>query len=270
MEFLALREAAVLAGSALGAYTDAKGGIIPDKITYPMVALGVLLAIYELDLLAFVFAGVVFAAGYALYYAGKIGGGDVKLLSGIALLMPLFHGSVFVLSVIFVAAVLSVLWLAAYYVTGYARRGINLRENREGIIKAGILGVFVCAYFWLILGYGLAPISYVFALGVPIVAALAFLAFERGIRREFFLEKVSLENLEEDDIIALDFMDRKTSAKVGFGLKGVIGEKEKKKLAQLKLGEVPVYRNLPRFAPFVFLGVLVVLLKPEIAGIIFF
>ena len=44
---LLLRQAIVLIGTLAGGYTDAKTGLILDRITYPMIALGILLSLVE-------------------------------------------------------------------------------------------------------------------------------------------------------------------------------------------------------------------------------
>ena len=264
MELLFLRQALVLAGTALAAYADIKTGLIFDRITYPMIALGVIFNLIEFDLNAFLVAGMVFAVGFALYYFGKIGGGDVKLFTGTALLMPFLNGTVFILSVLIVAGITAVVFLAVFYVMKYARKGIDWKFNSAGIRKSIFLGVVLVVYFYFLVSAGIAPISYAVALGIPMVFALAFLALERGIRKEFFLEEVKIGELEEDDILASDFLKEEEANKINAGMKGVIDKKLQERIKALGFNKVKVYRNLPKFAPFVFLGVVASIAWPEV------
>ncbi|MFH1225051.1 MAG: A24 family peptidase [Candidatus Diapherotrites archaeon] len=262
IDLMLLRIAAVLIAGAAAAYADFKTGLIPDKITYGAVAVGAVISLAAFDMQAFLIAGVVFAIGYALYYAGKIGGGDVKLFAGLALIMPVYEGRVFVLSVLFVAALAAALWFGAYYAGRYALRGVVLKGNEEGIKRALILGIPLSVFLAFSLNAGLISYAYVAAIALPMAAALLFIAFEHGIRKEFFLARVKIAELEEDELIALDFMDEKQKEKLGVQFKGIIDEKLKKELLSMGMKEVPVYRNLPRFGPFILAGIVFVVFLP--------
>ncbi len=249
--------AVALAGTALAAYTDIKTGLIYDRITYPMIAIGAVLAVAAAEWLAFAVAAAVFALGYGLYYAGKIGGGDVKLFVGISLLVPFVSGIPFIVGVLLVAAIASIVALSVYYVSRYAMRGIGWKEDLPGIIRAAFLAVPIGFYFFIIAVLGVISMAYIALLAVTVACGLAFVAFERGIRREFFLQKVRVSELEDDELIAKEFLDAAIAKKIGMGGKGVLGAKEIERLKKLGIAEVPVYRSLPKFAPFVFVGVAV-------------
>ncbi len=268
MSLLLLREALVLAGSGLGAFTDLKTGLIPDKITYPMIAAGIIFNLLEFDLTSFLIAAIVFAIGYLLYFAGKLGGGDVKLFTGIALVLPFFNGFTFILSVLFAAAIIAVLFLSSYYVIKYIRIGIDWGENKNGIIRSGLLAVPIAIYFAFLLQTGFVSVDYVIILGVPLLFALVFLAFEMGIRKNFFLKKVKLSELDEDDLIAYAFLEPALKEKIKLGFKGIIDEKLKRELEQMQVKEIRVYRDLPKFAPFVFIAVIAVLAYPDLLGVL--
>ncbi|BAW31246.1 MAG TPA: A24 family peptidase C-terminal domain-containing protein [Methanothermobacter sp.] len=85
-----------LVASLYAAYTDLKNGIIPNRLTFPLIGLGILLdAIFSYqigDLLFFVYAliftGIIFIFGYMLWRLGAWAGGDVKLFTGLAALLP--------------------------------------------------------------------------------------------------------------------------------------------------------------------------------------
>jgi len=85
-----------LVASLYAAYTDLKRGIIPNRLTFPLIGIGILLdAIFSYqigDLLFFVYAliftGIIFIFGYMLWRLGAWAGGDVKLFTGLAALLP--------------------------------------------------------------------------------------------------------------------------------------------------------------------------------------
>ena len=96
-------------GLLLGTFTDLRERIIPNKLTYSLIALGIALhalqsfLLNDFFILAFsVFsAAASFAFAYALWKAGVWAGGDVKLFTGIASLNPINYfvlGSFFGLS----------------------------------------------------------------------------------------------------------------------------------------------------------------------------
>lgn len=93
-DFLALLIA--LIGSGIGAYTDFKTGYIYNRLTYSMAALGLLLrsleSLVELNpepiLWSLIGAGVAFSLSYLIYFTGGWGGGDVKLMTAIGILIP--------------------------------------------------------------------------------------------------------------------------------------------------------------------------------------
>ncbi|MDD5163790.1 MAG: A24 family peptidase [Candidatus ainarchaeum sp.] len=269
MDLFLLRIGVLLVGSFLGGLQDAKSGIISDKITYAMIGLGIIFNLAEFNWIGLAIGAIVFGIGYLIYYFGKIGGGDVKLFAGIALLMPFFSGKIFVLSVLFVSAVLAVIFYAVFFTAKYARKGINLGENRQGIRKSVFFGIIFFAYFYLLARLGNIQAGTIIFLGTGFACGLVFLALEKGIRKNFFLKKINLSELEEDEVIAAEFLGQKARETLKLAGKGIIGEKEKEKLEKAGIKEILVYRNLPPFAPFIFIAIITVLAFPEMAGFLF-
>ena len=274
---LLLREAAVLFSTAIASYTDLRTGLIYDKLTYPMIALGALLNIYVgvfanfMDTINyFAVALAVFAVCYLLYYTGKIGGGDVKLFVGISLLLPYLpnHNYPFILLVVFVSAIIAIAALSIYYVPKYFGRGVDFALNKQGIFNASLFAVFFALYFALLFQLKFLQMQFVAVLAVVVVCALLFIAFEKGIRKEFFLKEIAIGKFEEDEIVAWDFLSNGQKEKLGRALnlrgKRVFEKKEIEKLKRLKIAKLPVYRNLPKFAPFVFAAVIVIIALPDL------
>jgi preflagellin peptidase FlaK len=77
-------------------YSDLKSGIIPNKLTFPLIAIGLVLnGIYAILMgevwiivVCAVVTGIIFALGYLLWKMGAWAGGDVKLFTALAALLP--------------------------------------------------------------------------------------------------------------------------------------------------------------------------------------
>jgi preflagellin peptidase FlaK len=79
-------------------YTDLKSGIIPNKLTFPLIGIGLVLnGFYAfmtgniwLMIYALIFTAVIFALGYLFWKLGAWAGGDVKLFTALAALLPFY------------------------------------------------------------------------------------------------------------------------------------------------------------------------------------
>jgi preflagellin peptidase FlaK len=80
-------------------YSDLKEGVIRNKLTFPLIAIGIVLnAIYVFTSTASIFlfiecvvvTGVIFASGYIFWKMGAWAGGDVKLFTALAALLPFY------------------------------------------------------------------------------------------------------------------------------------------------------------------------------------
>lgn len=77
-------------------YTDLKSGIIQNKLTYSLIGLGIILnAVYAFMIndiwfiiIGILFTAVIFALGYIFWKLGAWAGGDVKLFTALAALLP--------------------------------------------------------------------------------------------------------------------------------------------------------------------------------------
>lgn len=84
-------------------YSDLKLGIIPNKLTFPLIGIGIILnGIYAFmigDLwfiiICIVVTGVIFALGYLFWKMGAWAGGDVKLFTALAALLPFYPALVY-------------------------------------------------------------------------------------------------------------------------------------------------------------------------------
>ena len=168
-----------------------------------------------------------------------------------------------------IAVLSSITIISAYFVFGYWRKGIDWKESKKDIWKSCLLAIAILLYLLIMFQLGFLKLLHITALFVPMFFGLVALAFQKGIYREFFLKLVSLNELEEDEIIAREFIDPAVLHGAGLSIKGVISKKEAKKLFGAGLTKIPVYRSLPPFAPFLLLGVILSFFFPEFFSLIF-
>ncbi len=77
-------------------YSDLKEGIIPNKLTFPLIGIGIILnSVYAFIIndiwhlvMCLVITGVIFGLGYVFWKMGAWAGGDVKLFTALAALLP--------------------------------------------------------------------------------------------------------------------------------------------------------------------------------------
>ncbi|MBR9707021.1 MAG: prepilin peptidase, partial [Candidatus Diapherotrites archaeon] len=152
VNFLLLRTLIAAAGSLIGAYTDFKTGYIYDKITYPMIALGAILTLLSFNMsliwMAFSTAAFIYAVGWVLEYLGQFGGGDVKLLVALALLLPLEgrFGLPIVFFIFILASLLQVVWVPLYYGSKYLLTVKQKSVPLKKLILNFVLLIFVVFY----------------------------------------------------------------------------------------------------------------------------
>ncbi|MFH1234881.1 MAG: hypothetical protein V1493_04695, partial [Candidatus Diapherotrites archaeon] len=108
------------------------------------------------------------------------------------------------------------------------------------------------------------------ALFAPLLLGLCAMAFQSGIYKAFFLKYVSPKELEEDEIIAKEFLEPAVLSEAGLSVKGIVDWKAAEKLAKAGVHKIPVYRSLPPFAPFLLVGVIISYFVPDLFLLIFF
>jgi Flp pilus assembly protein protease CpaA len=263
---LLIEQVILVFATALGAMTDAKTGYIYDWITYPMVAAGIILSIVLQQWNNLILGAILFVGLFIMYKFGKIGGGDVKLFVGIALLNPT-NDYFFIVSIMFFAAMSAMMFYSIFYFIKYVKIGINIEENKKGIKKAILFGIIIIAYFsFLVIKELITPLSAEIMV-VPILFGLIMVALQEGIKKNFFETKIQINQIEEDEVLA---EGRNTAAVVKL-LKGksLIGEEEKKILQKNLVKSVYVLRGLPPFGPFILAGVIGAILMPDFLFFIF-
>lgn len=95
IDVLSIQIFLLLIAGAIATYYDTKKGIIPNKITFSMIGIGIILSIATNNLIAFPIALVMGILTYGLFVLNKMGAGDAKFFIGISLILPSYHGFLF-------------------------------------------------------------------------------------------------------------------------------------------------------------------------------
>ncbi len=283
LEFARVAVALIAVGFA--AYEDWKTSFINNRLMYTMIAGGVLLNLLSgnWNLIAFALGGaaLIFGIGWFLYKTGQLGGGDVLLFTGLHLLVPVIPiqtilaiqqllgiqeffavpaqatailGLPFIFSVIVASSVLAMMHTSAAY-------GKTLLFSRGFVPKPDFL---LAAPFLLFAGvffFYAAPIIkfsqiQIAAFSSIFIAGAFLAAFKRQIEDEVIIKEISIKEIEDEDVLALDKMDEKIVKE--YGLEKVLTTEQVEKLKKIEkekcLHKFPVLKVLPRFGPFVLWG----------------
>ncbi|MDI6884107.1 MAG: prepilin peptidase [Hadesarchaea archaeon] len=153
--------AIALGAVCIAVYTDLRERIIPNRLTFPLIGVGILFyflfGVYRGDLLIVASgalgAAISFAIGYAMWLTGGWAGGDVKLFTALGALLPRFSPSyaaapysstypLFPLTILINSVIVSIPVLLVYAAICRARgRGalyerVRITELKEGDIPA--------------------------------------------------------------------------------------------------------------------------------------
>ncbi|MFH1056647.1 MAG: A24 family peptidase [Candidatus Micrarchaeota archaeon] len=261
LEPLRIAIAVILTGTA--AYQDSKTSYVSDWILYSMIAAGLLLNAATMDAGFFLstlpVAIVIAAAGFVMWKRGSLGQGDVWLFLGLQFLLPEFPsfsqialpGFPFVASVFLAASFFSVFGSSVFYAW--------LLAKKKGLEKTKVVvfaGVSIVAAFFFFTSF-LSPSAKAFFAFFSI-AALFLALFFNDIKEKILVQWVPLSQVEDEDVLVLERIPSQVARKYSLGRVATAGimAKLKKIVKSGRMKKFPVYKNLIRFHPYVFLGLL--------------
>jgi hypothetical protein len=158
--FESLPAVIALLAVCIASYTDLRRRIIPNKLTLPLVVVGiafyVLLGIWRWDLWVAISgalgAAIAFAIGYILWLTGGWAGGDVKLFTALGALLPFYTAPhvanvpyPFPFTILLNSVIFMLLTLPIYAVVCCIRgkamfyERIRITELHEGMIPAEMI-----------------------------------------------------------------------------------------------------------------------------------
>jgi Flp pilus assembly protein protease CpaA len=261
----------LLITTGVAAYTDYKTGYIYNWISFPLIIIGFLFLIFEsfifpvfgtyYFLKVLIITGIIYGIGYLFYYFGKLGGGDVKLFLGINLLIPYLNGQLFILWVLVISSLLSVLIVSINYLfilfkkIGF-RKMIQLSRKRFLKIVLYLL-MFLFFIYLLTTSITVLGLSKLYLLILlPLFLGMFSVVFEPEIKKHIYLKNKLLRKIEEGDVLCFDSLSEDIQKLLNMKDRQVIEEKDLLVIKNLKVKTLPIYDNLPRFGPYIFLGVL--------------
>jgi hypothetical protein len=299
LNFELIRVAAALAGTGASAYQDAKTSFIDDKLTLGMVALGTLLNILVLDwgfaLYSIGLTLVIFCAGYLLYRAGQLGGGDVLLFCGIQALLPYYPyeamaqvlsaaGLALQRQVVFLEPVLP-FFVSVYLASSFLGMAISgyiymwklyqktgFRRLRPNVLS-GMATLVPAAFIVYYLAFQLSVSPQKVAVVALLLAPAVFLVFyKRDVSEKVALRWIARKDLEDEDIISTEMLPKRVVER--YGVERVLTTQQRKVLEKVEKQEgmrrFPVQKDLPRFAPYILAGLVLCLLVPDLLSLLFY
>jgi len=274
MEFEMLRYAIAVVGCVVATYFDLfNKRNVPTSLTYSLVALGILFTFASLNsevITHNIAVGlVVFILGYILYRAGQIGGADVLVFVSIALLLPqapqplfgtakLPSGFPFVLSVFVLSGVLGVFGIFLKYIPRIIYeflRGEKVKVNPAQVALAVITMLIYLVFIYYMNGIVQMPqLQLAIFIGVVLCATSLF-AVKEHISEKYMVRMVGINEIDEEDVLAVESMDKRIVSKYKLGRLLTASEIEKlKKIGKKK--KFPVYKEMPVFMPYVLIALL--------------
>lgn len=266
---LLLRSLVALAFTCAAAYFDAfNKKWVPNYLVYGFLgcalALNVIFFEQALFIQALLIAAAVFAATYLLYKAGQLGGADAYALTSISLCVPYLSKPFlaenqavpypFILSVLAPTGLAFILHMVARFLP-YISRKISLGEVKFGMMKLAGPMLLLVAFAFFIYSLSILPVAlpaqYVAILTFLFVSLFFFSLFKEEIK-DSMVEMVPVSRLQEEDVLALEKIDRALAKKLG--LSPLIGKTTIAILKKSKLKRVPVYTGMPFFLPYLLLG----------------
>ena len=273
-----------LLGVAYSSYTDIKTGEVSDRLSHSMIGLGVILVVLGNPLNTYVWyllaAAVVFILGFIMYIFGQIGGGDVKLFTALALLIPAYPKSLvplvqslgitplvstypFIVSVFLLSGIFFMLVIPLIYL----RRIFSKQDKIKGFRKKIIHGLVYCAIFSPIIYLWLQLSPLIALIFLPMFFALMIIPFKDDIVVLFFARKKRIADLNDDDVLALECIKPATAKKLGLWRKTFTPPE----LARIKalakkhrITTVSVCEDLPKYVPYIFLSLILNLLAGDV------
>lgn len=275
MNLMMINLAIAIIGTGISAYWDYKKGIVPDKLSHSMIILGAVLAPFIFNDLIFVYglAAAVFGLGFLFYSFGQLGGGDVKLFTAIALLIPYYPETLiravssigiqpalpvypFVASVFVFAGIIGpMFFISLSYHKKIRELKSEIKEfkskNRKGLIFAVLVAPF--AAFWLTLSPGFLIIF------LPMALTLYLVPFKEDIIRLLYTREKSIEDLNDDDVLALEEIEEGKKDDLGLWRKTFTEfelSRVKERAEEKDYDKVKVCEDLPKFVPYIFVSLI--------------
>ena len=234
---------------------------IPNNLLYLFLGISVLVNLaYSSNTLEFslLVSLLIALVSYIFYRAGQIGGADALVLVSISQLLPI-HPSFLNLSFnfpfIFSTFLFSGFLFIIYFISYFLVRVIKEQSPANSLYLLLSIPYLAFSYFYIN-----SPIFFPFyflILSLSFISIIFFYTYKDSISK-MLIEEVPLKDVQEEEILAIDFMDQTIIKK--FNIQRLVTKKEIEKLKKSKLKKIFVYTKLPPFIPFILFGFILALL----------
>ncbi len=273
---LILKIIVILVATTIGAYTDYKTSYIYNWITYPLILIGLVFLVLESFILknplgyvylikVIAIAVLIYGIGYLFYYFGKMGGGDIKLFLGMHLVLPYYAGQVTILWLLILSSLLAVFFVSLKYSFKLIII-LDFKHWRRLIFKKKhriIWALIILFLFKLLIGYSMITLNlsmWFYLLLIPVALGLKAAIFEEEIRKYIYLKRKKVSELEDGDVLAVDFISKSLHEKLKVKDRQVLEERDIKRIKKMNIKTIPIFDNLPRFGPYILLGLIALLI----------
>ena len=272
----------------IASYTDLKSREAPETLTTGLILGGLFLHGWESIIISSFspiissayMAALAFFFSFFLYKIGAWAGGDVKLFTALTLLLPFYPNSIrpfiasmgitpitsnypFIVSVFILSGIFFMLVIPLFYLKKIFAKQAKIPEFKKklafGLVYCVILSPIL--YLW----FGMS--RYVTILFVPMFFALLIIPFKDDIVVLFFARKKRVANLNDDDVMALESMNKTTITKLGLWRKTFTPpeiKKIKERAKKYRIATVMVCENLPKYVPYIFISLILNLLAGDV------
>ena len=269
--------AIAIVGTALAAAHDFKTGYISDLLTHTMMICGVVLMpiLYPTNFIyGYIVAAAVLAIGFAAYAFGQLGGGDVKLFTALALLLPFYPTMFqpvasqfgitpvvapypFIVTLFLTAGIIgSLIFIPTYYMAKLVRIRGRVKDFNKKLVKgiaysALISPVFIMYAAWFPGFLLLFP---------PVALGLVIIPFKNDTLEHFSIKPKAVKDWDDDEVIALEFISDDVKKKLGLWRKTFTDRelaKIKERAKKYHIKRLPVCAELPRFGPFILISLVI-------------
>ncbi|MFA5381625.1 MAG: prepilin peptidase [Candidatus Micrarchaeia archaeon] len=238
---------------------------IPNTLLYIFLIISLFITFVDFNIqlifYSLICAVIIGILGYLLYKAGQLGGADVFILCSLSLLLPIqptlftnkpLMSLPFIFSIITISGLTFMIYILIKYTPIILKR-------KEKIEKKHILYSFLLVFIFLIILYlsiktNIISKAYTLLIGFLIFVSIYFSIFKNRLLN-CLIEKIPLNKIEVEDVIAIEQMDKKLVEK--YKIPKVITEKDLKRLKLSNIKLYPVYTKLPMFIPFILIGLLI-------------
>ena len=95
---------------------------------------------------------------------------------------------------------------------------------------------------------------------IPMIATFLLLPFKNDVEEHFFSIEKKISDLDDDDVLALEFIDSRTKKRLGLWRKTFTSpelKKIKERAKKARLRKITVYENMPKFTPFILIALVI-------------